>query len=71
MMPHVVEVGTEVKVDHERLAVGDLSGNVGHRVMRRPSRSVAVGPRLKVSFKDGFQDEFERTLNHPVMNRGD
>src|SRR5215831_9018815 len=36
--------------------------------MRGLLRPVAKRPRLKISFEDGFQDEFERTLDHPVAD---
>src|ERR1700687_2095822 len=38
--------------------------------MGRPLRSIAVRPRLEISFEDRLQDELQRTLNHAVADCG-
>src|SRR2546425_13202251 len=69
MMFHRVEVGSQIEINHIGLALENrfryaLEGNV-----RGLLRSVAKRPRLKIGFKDRFQDELQCSLNHSVSDR--
>src|SRR5262249_51993344 len=68
VMSHRVEIRSQVEVDDVGLALNDRLRDALDRRVRGPLRPVAVGPRLEVSFEDRFQDEFERTLDHPIAD---
>ena len=69
ILPHVVKVGYQVKIDDAGLAFHNGFGHPGYRLLGCPFRSVSIRPWLKISFEDRLQDEFERTLNHAVTDR--
>ncbi|HEY4050308.1 MAG TPA: hypothetical protein VGM27_25875 [Acidobacteriaceae bacterium] len=69
-MPHVVKVGSQVKIDDTGLAAHNRLRHPDYRLMGCSFRSVSIRSRLKVSFEDRLQDELERTLNHAVADRG-
>ena len=46
---------------------GQLHASNG--LMRRFPRPVAIGAVLKIGFKKGFENEFERALHHPIPDR--
>ncbi len=69
-MLHIVEVGPQVKIDDSGFTLIDRLSHSVYRFMRCPFRPVSIRPRLEVSFEDRFQDELERTLNHPVADGG-
>ena len=71
IVPHVIEVGAEVKIDHTGLVLPDGCGHPVHRLVRGLLRPVPTRPRLKVRLKDGLQDALERALDHAVADRGD
>ena len=71
IVPHGVEVGGEIKIDHPRLARHNGLSHPGHRLVRRPLGPIAVRPVAEVRFEDRLHDEFERPLYHPVPNRRD
>ena len=52
------------------LVLNDRSRHTVHRFMSCPLRSVSERPRLEVRLEDRFQYELERTLRHPVADRG-
>src|SRR5262249_54179629 len=62
------EVGFQVQIDDVGFPLDDSLRNALDRRVRGLLRPVAVGPRLEVSFEDGFQDEFECTLYHTVTD---
>ena len=68
IVPHGVEVGRHIHVDHPRLARHNGLCHPGHRLVRRPLGPIAVRPVAEVRFEDGLLDEFERPLYHPVPN---
>ena len=67
-MPYRVEIGLQVQIDDVGFPLDDCLRNALDRRVRGLLRPVAVGPRLEVSFEDWFQDEFERTLYHPIAD---
>src|SRR5580704_11601687 len=69
-MLHIVEVGSEVKIDDAGFALINRLGHSVYRFMRCPFRSVSIRPRLEISFEDRFQDELEPSLNHAITDRG-
>jgi site-specific DNA recombinase len=71
IMPHIVEVGPQIKIDDAGLAAHNRLRHPDDRLMSCPFWPVAIGTRLKISFEDRLQDELQRTLNHAVANCGD
>jgi hypothetical protein len=70
-MPHAVEVGRQIDVNHLRLAPENGLRHPCHGVVRVPPRSVAVRAVVKVRLEDRLHDKFERPLHHPVPNPRD
>src|SRR6266705_6950494 len=69
-MPHIIEVGPQVKIDASGFSLIDRLSHSVYRFMRCPFRSVSIRPRLEISFEDRFQDELECSLNHTIADRG-
>src|SRR5262245_40133762 len=63
------EIGFQVQIDDVGFPLDDGLRNALDRRVRRLLRPVAVRPRLEISFEDGVQDEFERTLYHAIADR--
>src|ERR1700720_3543652 len=70
VMPNVVEVCAQIEVENPRLLLHDRLCDSLHRFMCRPLRSIPIRPRLKVSLKDGLQNELARSLDHAVADCG-
>src|SRR5262249_7451267 len=68
VMPYRVEIGFQVQVDDVGFPMDDRLRHPLGRHVRGLLRPVAVGPRLEVGFENRFQDEFERTLDHPIAD---
>src|SRR5580658_1372962 len=68
-MPHVVKVGSQIKIDDAGFSAHNRLSHPVDRLMGCPFWPVAIGPRLKISFEDRLQDELKRTLNHAVTDR--
>src|SRR5260370_14600303 len=69
-MLHIIEVGSQIKIDDSGFSLINRFGHSVYRFMRCPFRSVSVRPRLKISFEDRFQDELKCSLNHEITDRG-
>ena len=63
-----IQIGFQVQVDDEGFPLDDCVRDATDRCVRGLLRPVAVGPRLEISFEDRFQDEFDRTLYHPIAD---
>ena len=68
-MPHAVEVGRQINVNHPRLVSDDGFSHPVDRLLRCPLRSIPIRPVVKVGFEDRLQDVCERPLHHAVPNR--
>ena len=71
LVRNAVEVGLEVGVHHEGVAVLDQSIHFAQRVMATPSRSEAVAPLQELHLEDRFDHELHRPLHDPVLDRRD
>src|SRR5712692_7834930 len=69
VVPHAVEVRSEINVNYSRLVPHDGFGHPVDRLLGCPLRSIPIRPVVKVGFKDRLQDQLERPLDHPVPNR--
>src|ERR1700694_4351496 len=69
-MLHIIEVGSEVKIDDAGFPLIDRLGHSGYRFMRCPFRSVSIRPRLEISFEDRFQDQLVGSLDHTIAAPG-
>ena len=63
-----IKVGAQVDVDDASLLLKDRLSHSAYRLMCCPFRSVSIGPRLEIRFKDRLQDELERSLDHAVTD---
>src|SRR5450759_1093900 len=70
-MMNVIEVGPQVTVDDSSLALHNCLCHPVYRLMRCPFRTVAVRPRLEISFEDRLQNELECPLDHTVADSRD
>src|SRR6202021_4084347 len=66
VVPDVVEVGSQVKVENARLPLDDCVSYSLDRVMCCPLGPISKRSRLEIRLEDRFEDELERTLHHPV-----
>jgi hypothetical protein len=69
VVPDVVEVGSQVKVENARLPLDYCVGYSLDRVMCCPLGPVSKRSRLEIRLEDRLEDELERTLHHPVPDR--
>ena len=70
VMLHRIEEGAQVQVHDARLVPGNRRGDPVDRRMGFALRTVPIRPWLEVGLEDRFQDELDRSLDHPVPNRG-
>ena len=70
VMLHRIEEGAQVQVHNARLVPGNRRGDPVDRRMGFALRTVPIRPWLEVGLEDRFQDELDRSLDHPVPNRG-
>jgi hypothetical protein len=69
VVPDVVEVGSQVKVENARLPLDYRFGHPPDRVMCCPFGSISKRSRLEVRLEDRLEYELERTLHHSVPDR--
>src|SRR5208283_3570413 len=69
VMLDVVKVGSQVEVDHPRLAEDNRLCYPSHCLVRRPFGAVPVRARLEVGLEDRLENEFDGPLHHTVPNR--
>src|SRR6201987_2720286 len=69
VMPDVVEVGSQVKVENARLPLDYLLSHPPDRVMCCPSGPISERSRLEIRLEDRLEYELERTLHHSVPDR--
>src|SRR5438034_2177117 len=68
VVPHIVKVGSQVKVEDARLPLDNCLGYSLDRVVCCPLGPISKRSRLEVRLEDRFEYELERPLNHPVPN---
>src|SRR5438477_12615445 len=71
VMPDIIKVGSQIKVEDPRLPLSYCSSHSLDRVMCCPLGPISIRPRLEVRLEHRFEDELERTLHHPVPDRRD
>src|SRR5438552_4130688 len=69
-MLHIIEVGSEVKIDDAGFPLINRLGHSVYRFMRCPFRSISIRPRLEISFEDRFQDELECAVHYTIAECG-
>src|SRR6266852_2423227 len=69
-MPHIIEVGPQVKIYYSVFSLINRLSHSVDRFLRCPFRSVSIRPRLEIGFEDRFQDELECSLDHAIADRG-
>src|SRR5262252_5441578 len=65
VMPDIVKVGSQVKVEDARLLMDNCLCYPLDRVMRCPLGPISKRPRLEIRFENRLEDELERPLHHP------
>jgi site-specific DNA recombinase len=70
IMLNAVKVGAQIKVNDAGLLPDNRLSHSVYRLMGRSLRSVSVRSRLKIRFKNQFQDQLECSLHHPITDRG-
>src|SRR6516165_1058760 len=60
VMPDIVKVGPQVKVENPRLPLDNCFGHALDGAMCCPFGPIAVRPRLEVSLEHRLEDELER-----------
>src|SRR3974390_2247354 len=70
VVPDVVEVGPQVKVENPRLPLNYGFRHPLDRVMCCPLGPISKRSRLEVRLEDRFEYELERPLHHSVSDRG-
>src|ERR1022692_3064553 len=65
-MPDFVEARPDVGLQYHRVAVTGVVVDLGYRVLRAAAWPEPVRARLEACLEDGFQDQLERRLDHPV-----
>ena len=70
VVPNVVKIAPQINVNNACLVKNDRLGHAFDRFMSCPLGSVSKRSRLEVGLKDRLQDELERTLHHPITDRG-
>src|SRR5437763_17115349 len=63
VMPDIVKVGSQIKVEDPRLPLSYCSSHSLDRVMCCPLGPISIRPRLEVRLEHRFEDELERTLH--------
>src|SRR5207244_6251971 len=71
VMPDIVKVGSQIKVEDPRLPLSYCFSNSLDRVVCCPLGPISIRPRLEVRLEHRFEDELERTLHHSVPDRRD
>src|SRR3954454_24256922 len=71
VMPDIVKVGSQIKVEDPRLPLSYCFRHSLDRVVCCPLGPISIRPRLEVRLKHRFEDELERTLHHSVPDRRD
>src|SRR5689334_9051375 len=71
VMPDIVKVGSQIKVEDPRLPLSYCFRHSLDRVVCCPLGPISIRPRLEVRLEHRFEDELERTLHHSVPNRRD
>src|SRR5215472_5986703 len=61
VVPNIVKVGSQVKVEDARLLVDNCLCYPLDRVMRCPLGPISKRPRLEIRFEDRLEDELERS----------
>jgi hypothetical protein len=69
VVPDIVEVGAQVKVEDPRLPLDYCFSYSLDRVMCCPLGPISIRPRLEVSLEHRLEYELERTLHHSVADR--
>src|SRR5271165_6907635 len=69
VVPDIVKVGSQVKVEDARLPLDNCLGYSLDRVMCFPLGPVSKRSRLEIRLEDRFEYELERALHHPVPDR--
>ena len=69
VVPDVVEVGSQVKIENARLPLDYRFSHPLDRAMCCPLGSVSKRSRLEIRLEDRFEYELERALHHPVADR--
>src|SRR6516162_10320768 len=64
VVPDIVKVGSQVKVEDARLPLDNCVGYSLDRVMGRPLEPLSKRSRLEIRLEDRFEYEFERALHH-------
>src|ERR1700748_3193585 len=71
VMPDIVKVGSQIKVEDPRLPLSYCFRHSLDRVVCCPLGPISIRPRLEVRLEHRFEDELERTLHHSVPDRRD
>src|SRR5712671_1521074 len=69
VVPDIVKVGSQVKVEDARLPLDNCLGYSLDRVMCFPLGPISKRSRLEICLEDRFEYELERALHHPVPDR--
>src|SRR6516162_471146 len=69
VMPDIVKVGSQIKVEDPRLPLSYCFRHSLDRVVCCPLGPISIRPRLEVRLEHRFEDELERTLHHSVPDR--
>src|SRR6516164_5332469 len=69
VMPDIVKVGSQIKVEDPRLPLSYCYSHSLDRVVCCPLGPISIRPRLEVRLEHRFEDELERTLHHSVPDR--
>src|SRR5712672_2911866 len=69
VVPDIVKVGSQVKVEDARLPLDNCLGYSLDRVMCCPLGPISKRSRLEIRLEDRFEYELERALHHPVPDR--
>src|SRR5436309_804366 len=69
IMPDIVKVGSQIKVEDPRLPLNYCFSHSLDRVMCCPLGSISIRPRWEVSLEHRLEYELERTLHHSVVDR--
>ena len=69
VVPDVVEVGSQVKVENARLPLDYRLSHPLDRVMCCPLGSIPERSRLEIRLEDRLEYELERTLHYSVPDR--
>src|SRR5438270_3566203 len=69
VVPDIVQVGSQVKVEDASLPLDNCLGYSLDRVMCCPLGPLSKRSRLEVRLEDRFEYELERALHHPVPDR--